>query len=245
MHLPELAEGVRQQGLLALINLPGISMLEVLAVMAAATALRKSPEGCDPAAAGSAGWLAAALLLVPSSNLAALVILALGCGVGLRSSGPARWACLGLAGLGLNFIYLHHGLALQAWIIEREAWAAHAVLSCIIPGLVRDGITLHASEGHAIAILSGCSIGQTIPVAIIALVVMLRTSAPAVPPGRMAAWLGLMLIALALANVLRLAALAGSATSYAWVHGPLGANLFGLACGLGVQGCAALAARRG
>ncbi len=240
LHVPGLVEGLRAQGLGALLALPGMTVLDLAALAAASAALLGHPAGIPASAAGPWAWLAAAVLLVPSANLAALVLLALGALLAWRGSGPARWGALGLAGLGLHFLWLRHGLAAQASIINWEAWAAHGLLAPFTPGLVLDGNVLRLPGGHGVAVLGPCSVAQSLPLAVLALLVPL---AGQVPRHRLFAALTLAVPLLLLANVARLALLAASPAGYAWGHGALGANLYGLACLLLLQGCDAWARR--
>lgn len=97
---------------------------------------------------------------------------------------------------------------------------------------MRLGHQLRMPGGHGIVILPGCSLGQTLPPAILCFVLMHQ----AAPLARrtLTALAGLLLL-LAGLNLLRLGVLAWSPAGYAWGHGLVGANLFGLAAAMAIQ----------
>ncbi len=183
--------------------------------------------------AGPAAWVFAAGMLLPSTLLAALLLVGFGGILAWESRGAARLGALSMAALGANLLWLRYGQpAFGGPLIDAEAWTTHALLSLAEPGLMRLGHQLRMPGGHGIVILPGCSLGQTLPLAILCFLLMHQGASTA--RRTVVALAGLVLV-LAAINLLRLGLLAWSPASFAWGHGLVGANLFGLAAAGAIQ----------
>ncbi len=222
---------LRDSGPVALLGLAGLGPLDLIALCVAVEALWRGAREGDLRAPAWAGVGFALLLLVPSGLVAAAGLAAYGAVVAWQSRGAARWGAIGLAGLGAIHLALTLGRELRGAVIGWEAMATHAVMSWFVPQVVLAGPVLRLPDGHGIAVMAGCSVLQFLPPALLALMVMRRgvlrlgetrptLAAPLV-------MLGLALVGL---NLARLLLLQVSPGAYAWGHGVLGANLFGLIC---------------
>lgn len=222
---------VRESGPVALLNLAGLGPLDLIALCAAVEALVRGLREGGLRAPLWAGAGFAVLLLVPSGLVAAVGLAAYGSVVAWHSRGPARWGAIGLAGLGVIHLTLALGQALRGAVIGWEAVATHAVMSWFVPQVSLAGPVLRLPDGHGIAIMAGCSVVQFLPPALLALAVMRRgtlLTGEARPP--LAVPLLVLAGLLVGLNLLRLVLLLASPGAYAWGHGVLGANLFGLLC---------------
>ena len=216
----------REGGWLAVLNLAGLGPLDVAAWWAVGEAICRAARAGQLRADPRASWGFALLLLLPSGSVAAAGLVAYGAVTAFASQGAGRWGALGCLGLGANQLWLVFGEAPRSLVIGWEAWVVHAALSLLEPGLTLAGPVLRMPDGHGIAILAGCSVTQLLPPALVALAVLRRADARLPLAGPLLALVALLV----LANLLRLALLAWSPQAYAWGHGVLGANLFGLLC---------------
>lgn len=227
LQLGPMVLALREAGPTAWFALNGLGPLDILALWAALEALWRGARAGELRAPAWAGAACAGLLLVPSTLVAATALVVMGGATAWRSRGAARWGAIGMAGLGA--IQLGHvlGQELLGALTHLEAWATHALLSLLEPGLTLAGPVLRMPEGHGIVVLAGCSILHFLPPALLALVVMRRAANADLPLARPILVLVVALLAL---NLLRLMLLAWSPLAYAWGHGVLGTNLFGLLC---------------
>lgn len=227
LQLGPMVLALREAGPPAWLALNGLGPLDLLALWASLEALWRGARAGELRAPAWAGALCAALLLLPSTLVAAFALVLMGGATAWRSGGAARWGAIGMAGLGA--IQLGHvlGQELLGALTHLEAWASFALLALLEPGVTLAGPVLRMPDGHGIAVLAGCSIAHFLPPALLALIVMRRSANPALPLARPMLVLALALLVL---NLLRLMLLAWSPLAYAWGHGVLGTNLFGLLC---------------
>jgi len=218
---------LRETGAVALLNLNGLGPLDLLALWASMEALWRGARAGGLRAPLWAGALCAGLLLLPSTLVAATALVFYGAIVAWCSRGAARWGALGMLGLGLIHLGGVFGQPPLSALILWEAWATHAVMSWLEPGLTLAGPVLRMPDGHGIAVMAGCSVAHFLPPALLALVVMRRAEGAAKPLLGPALALVLILVVL---NLLRLMLLVWSPFAYGWGHGVLGTNLFGLLC---------------
>ena len=230
MHAGEVILAWRADGPAAVLASPAVGPLELMALWLSAEALWQGRAAPVPGLAWAVALPFALGMLLPSSLLPALLLIGFGLLLAAQRRGAARWGALGMAGLGLNLLWLRFGQpAIGAPIVTAEAWTIQGLLGLLEPGITRDGHLLRMPGDHAVIILPGCSFGQTLPVALLGFL-LLRHGAGRQPPlRRTLAAMGLLVLALAAANLVRLGLLAWSPATYAWGHGAVGANLFGLA----------------
>jgi len=221
---------LRADGAAALLVNPVVGPLEVLAAWVAAEAMWRGAADRGHGLARAALWVFALGLLLPSSLAAALLLAGVAALLAWEGRGEARWGAIGMPGLGLQALWLKFG---QDWpggiLIDAEATVTRAVLGLFGPGMSRDGHFVRRPDGYGIVILPGCSVGQLLLPAVAAFAVLLHRDGAAPGRGRFRAVLGLLVLALAATNAVRLGLLAWSPATYAWGHGAFGANLFGLA----------------
>ena len=227
VQLGPMVLALRETGAAALFNLNGLSPLDLLALWASMEALWRGARAGALRAPLWAGALCAGLLLLPSTLVAAGALVLYAMAVIWCSHGAARWGALGMMGLGLIHLGVVFGQGALGALILWEAWATHAAMSLLEPGLTLAGPVLRMPDGHGIAVMAGCSVAHFLPPALLALLVMRRAGGAARP--LLGPALALVLILLAL-NLLRLMLLVWSPFAYGWGHGVLGTNLFGLAC---------------
>lgn len=225
----EIVLTLRADGPAALLGLPDLGPLELLVLGAAATGLWRGADSCRADVAGWPAWACALLQALPSALAGTVALGAYALFVAARSTGAARWGAIGMAGLALDMLWHKHGMPLVGGVlIDAEASATSALLGLAEPALTRSGEVLRMPDGHASAILPGCSAGQILPVALLALFVLLRTEVDCASWRRVAAAGAVLTIAILAANLGRLAMLGWSPMAYAWGHGVIGANVFGL-----------------
>ncbi|MBX9749892.1 MAG: hypothetical protein K5Q68_09790 [Roseococcus sp.] len=227
LQLGPLALALRESGPAALLALNGLGPLDLMALLASLEALRRGAQAGDLHAPSWAGALCAGLLLLPSTLVAALALVLMGTAVAWYSRGAARWGAIGMAGLGAIPLGGALGQEALSALTHLEAWATHALLSGLEPGLTLAGAVLRMPDGHGIAVLAGCSIAHFLPPAVLALLVMRRAEGAGRPLLRPLLALVVILVVL---NLLRLMLLTWSPLAYGWGHGVLGTNLFGLLC---------------
>jgi hypothetical protein len=227
VQLGPMVLALRETGPAALLGLNGLGPLDVLALWVSMEALWRGARAGELSAPAWAGAACAGLLLIPSTLVAAFALVLMGGATAWRSRGAARWGAAGMGGLGA--IQLGHvlGQELLGSLTQLEAWATYLSLSLLEPGLTVAGPVLRMPDGHGIAVLAGCSIAHVLPPALLALAVLRRSTDADLPLARPILVLSLALLAL---NLMRLMLLAWSPLAYAWGHGVLGTNLFGLLC---------------
>lgn len=227
LQLGPMLLALREAGPAALLTLNGLGPLDLLALWASLEAVWRGARAGELRLPAWAGALCAGLLLVPSTLVAAVALLMAGATAAWSSRGAARWGAIGMAGLGALHLGGVLGQEALGALTHLEAWATHALLSWVEPGLTLAGPVLRMPDGHGIAVLAGCSLAHFLPPALLALVVMRRSTSPSLPLARPILVLTMALLAL---NLLRLMLLAWSPIAYGWGHGVLGTNLFGLLC---------------
>lgn len=232
LQLGPMVLALRETGSAALLALNGLGPLDLMAVSVSAAALWRGARAGALHAPLWAGGLFTGMLMLPSTLLAAAGLCAYGAIAAWHSRDAARWGALGMLGIGAMQLGFTLGEEARSALILREAAATHALLSWFEPGLVLAGPVLRMPGGHGIAILAGCSLAHFLPPALVALIVMRRGQNPARPVLAPVLWLTLVLLGL---NLLRLMLLAWSPLAYAWGHGLLGTNLFGLLCIFALQ----------
>lgn len=235
LQLGPMVLALREAGPAGVLALSGLGPLDLMALLASGTALWRGAQAGGLRAPLWASLLCTAMLMAPSSLLAAAGLCLFGGLTALRSQAAARWGALGMAGIGAVHLGVALGDGARSVLIGWEALATHAALSWFEPGVVLAGPVLRMPDGHGIAILAGCSVAHFLPPALVALVVTRRAQSPARPVLGPALLLALLLLGL---NLARLMLLAWSPLAYAWGHGLLGANLFGLLCLMLVQAIA-------
>ena len=229
LHAGDLILSWRADGpRVALENTP-VGPLEVMALLLATGLLWR---GAAKAGGRFTPWAAlafAAGMLVPSTLLAAMLLIGLGAVAAWEGRGAARWGAIGMAGLGANLLWVRLGQeAVGGPLIDAEAWTTAALLSLAEPGLLRDGHLLRMPSGHGVVILPGCSLGQTLPVALLCFLLVWHRDGARPDGARLWPAMAGLVLALAANNQVRLGLLAWSPAGYGWGHGFLGANMFGL-----------------
>lgn len=227
LQLGPMVLALRETGAPALLNLNGLGPLDLLALWASMEALWRGARAGELRVPLWAGALCAGLLLLPSTLVAAVALMLYAMAVAWGSRGSARWGALGMLGLGLIHLGAVFGQGALSGLILWEAWATHAVMSLLEPGLSLTGPVLRMPDGHGIAVMAGCSVAHFLPPALLALLVMRRAERPGRSLLGPAFALVLILVVL---NLLRLMLLVWSPFAYGWGHGVLGTNLFGLVC---------------
>jgi hypothetical protein len=235
MQLGPMVLALRETGPAALLALNGLGPMDLLALWVAGEALWRGARAGKLRAPACAGALCAGLLLVPSTLVAAAVLVFYGAAAAWSSRGAARCGALGMLGIGLIHLAGVLGQGAVGLLTIWEAWATHAVVSWFTPGLTLAGTVLRMPDGHGIAVMAGCSVAHVLLPALLALVVMRRAEGVCRPLLGPALVLTLVLVVL---NLLRLMLLVWSPLAYGWGHGVLGANLFGLLCVVVLQATA-------
>jgi hypothetical protein len=230
MHAGDVILTWRADGPAAVLASPAAGPLELLALWLALEALWRGGATCRRGLAWPAAWVFAFGLLLPASLPPALLLIGFGAALARENRGAARWGAIGMAGLGLNLLWLRFGqAAVGNPVIAAEAWATKAMVGWLDPGILREGPLLRRPDGHGVVILPGCSVAQTLPVALLSFLLLRHADGVRQAPLPGLVGMAGLLLALVATNLVRLGLLAWSPATYAWGHGALGANIFGLA----------------
>lgn len=201
----------------------------VLIALAVAARFSFDAPSAAPIVPAWVNALALTMLLVPSSAISWAVVAGYAAVVARRTTDRARTGALLFLAMGLTALWSSVALKwLATPITTAEASLVTAVVGWLRPDIVQAGNVIGNPETHSLVLMSACTTADALPNAALAVV------AVGVFLGRIdGRRLGLALLGLAAgyaaANTLRLAAMAWSADHYAFVHGPIGANIFDLA----------------
>ncbi|MGD9670867.1 MAG: hypothetical protein AB7U75_17800 [Hyphomicrobiaceae bacterium] len=205
----------------------GISPFQLVALFVAARLSLAQNETEMP----SMPWLellVVAMILVPSSAVSwfALVTYAgfqAWNSYGERRTGALIFLAVGLASLWSSVIL--KWLALP--VTSAEAFVIAQVLSLVRPDILQTANIVGNPDTHSLILMTKCTTADALPHAAVALAAVAYLMGEVKPLRLKRALLALCGL-YAVANILRLAAMAWSAESYALVHGPVGANAFDL-----------------
>lgn len=204
----------------------GISPFQLVAVAVAAK--MSFGEGEARPHSRSIDAAALALLLVPSSAAAWLALALYAAVQAHHTTSERRIGALVFLALALASIW--SSLVLK-WIAlpvtTAEAFVLAELLQLVRPDIVQHANVVGDPATHSLILMTRCTTADALPhaaVALAAVAVLLGETTR-----RRLVRAGMALAALyAVANLVRLAAMAWSSEAYALVHGPVGANLFDL-----------------
>lgn len=209
----------------------GVSPFQLVALFVAAKLMLDSPARTEAGAGAHAtlSWreaLVLALILVPSSAVA-WAALALYSGLeAARTAGARRTGALLFLGAALAALWSSVVLKWLALpVTSAEAYVLGHFMQIVRADIVQVGNVVGNPDTHSLILMTRCTSADALPQAGVALVAVAHLLGTIDRRRLMHALLALVAI-FAIANLVRLGAMAWSAQAYAFMHGAIGANLF-------------------
>ncbi len=176
------------------------------------------------------------LILIPSSAVSWLALALYAGATAWRTTDERRMGALLFLGLALTALW---SSVLLKWIAApvtgAEAYVVGLIVSALRPDIVQAANVIGNPDTHSLILMTRCTTADALPIAIVSLVAVASLLGGL---KREKFWRACAALALFVfvANLARLCAMAWSADLYAFVHGPIGANVFDGALVLAVLG---------
>jgi hypothetical protein len=203
----------------------GIGPFQLITLLVA-TRLILTPRETPATLPAGLHALALVLMLVPSSSVAWLAVGLYAVVLAIRSDGATRTGALlflAMAGAALWSSVALKWLATPVTTVE--ATVVGYVVQWVRPDITQVGNVIGNREVHSLVLMTACTTADALPSAAVAMVaVALLLGTPdrdRLPVAALA-----LAVLYAVANTLRLGAMAWSGEMYDLIHGPIGANAF-------------------